>query len=139
MAPFEEINIPQKPPMVMVDRLINIAEKTTITSFLIREDNIFCKDGCFTEPGLIENMAQSAAAGVGAKPGIKSGEAPIGFIGGIRNLKISSLPAVGDEIQTTITVTHEIFDATIVQGEVHLNGELIASCELKIFLVKEEL
>jgi predicted hotdog family 3-hydroxylacyl-ACP dehydratase len=135
MAPFEKINIPQKPPMVMVDRIVGIADKTTITSFVIRPDNIFCENGCFREPGMIENMAQSAAAGAGAKPGIKQGEAPIGFIGGIKNLKIIDFPKVGDEISTTVTVTHEIFDATIVQAEITLYDRLIASCELKIFLI----
>jgi 3-hydroxymyristoyl/3-hydroxydecanoyl-(acyl carrier protein) dehydratase len=138
MAPFEKVNIPQKPPMVMVDRLVEIVGKMTVTAFLIMEDNVFCEDGTFREPGLIENMAQTAAAGVGSGPGIESDKAPVGFIGGIRNLKINDLPKVGQEIITRVTVMHEIFDATIVQGDVFLNDQLIASCELKIFLIKEE-
>ncbi len=136
MASFEKINIPQKPPMVMVDRLVDIVDKTTVTSFLIREDNVFCENGEFREPGLIENMAQTAAAGVGAKPGNLEGQAPLGFIGGIRNLKIDGFPKVGQEIITRITVQHEVFDATIVQGEIFLDNRVIAACELKIFLIK---
>jgi predicted hotdog family 3-hydroxylacyl-ACP dehydratase len=136
MASSEEINIPQKPPMVMVDRLVEVVDKTTVTSFLIREDNVFCENGMFREPGLIENMAQTAAAGVGAKPGNTPGNAPLGFIGGIRNLKIDGLPKAGQEIITRVTVLHEVFDATIVQGEIFLNDRLIAGCELKIFLIK---
>lgn len=135
MAPFEEINIPQKPPMVMVDRLVEVVDKMTVTTFLIREDNVFCEGGAFREPGLIENMAQTAAAGVGSRPGMEADKAPVGFIGGIRNLKIFDLPKVGQEIITRVTVLHEIFDATIVQGEVFLNNKLIAACELKIFLI----
>jgi predicted hotdog family 3-hydroxylacyl-ACP dehydratase len=135
MAPSEEINIPQKPPMVMVDRLVEVAGLTTVTTFLIREDNVFCENGKFREPGLIENMAQTAAAGVGSKPGHAGKEAPLGFIGGIRNLVIHHLPAAGEEITTRVTVLHEVFDATIVQGEVFLNDRLIAGCELKIFLI----
>ncbi len=135
MAPSEEINIPQKPPMVMVDRLVGVTDKTTVTAFTIRPDNIFCSDGLFREPGMIENMAQTAAAGTGAKPGAGAGPAPLGFIGGIRNLKILDLPGVGEEIITSVTVTHEVFDATIVEAEIRLNDRLIASCELKIFLI----
>jgi len=119
----------------MVDRLVEIVGKMTVTSFLIREDNIFCEQGYFREPGLIENMAQTAAAGVGAKPGTAPGKAPLGFIGGIRNLKIIGFPQVGQEIITRITVLHEVFDATIVQGEIFLENRLIAGCELKIFLI----
>ena len=120
----------------MVDRLVDIADKTTVTAFLIHDDNVFCENGEFREPGLIENMAQTAAAGVGAKPGNQGGNAPLGFIGGIRNLKINVFPKVGQEIITRVTVLHEVFDATIVQGEVFLDDRLIAECELKIFLIK---
>ncbi len=120
----------------MVDRLIEIEGNTTVTSFLVREDNVFCENGVFREPGLIENMAQTAAAGAGVKPGITGSNAPLGFIGGIRNLKIQDFPKAGQEIRTCITLLHEVFDATIVQGEVFLDDRLIASCELKIFLIK---
>jgi len=135
MASFEKVNIPQKPPMVMVDRLVDVVDKTTVTSFLVREDNVFCENGEFREPGLIENMAQTAAAGVGSKPGTTGGDPPLGFIGGIRDLKIYAFPKVGQEITTTVTVEHEVFDATVVKGVVHLDGALIAECELKIFLI----
>jgi 3-hydroxyacyl-[acyl-carrier-protein] dehydratase len=135
MASFKEINIPQKPPMVMVDRLLEVFDKTTVTAFLIREDNIFCEKGVFREPGLIENMAQTAAAGLGSKPGNSGKKAPVGFIGGIRNLKIDGFPEVGQEIVTHVTVLHEVFDATIVEGQVFLGDKLIAGCELKIFLI----
>lgn len=120
----------------MVDRLISVEQKTTVTALIIREDNVFCENGKFREPGLIENMAQTAAAGAGAKPDMAGKEASTGFIGGIRNLKIMEFPETGQEIVTKATVIHEVFDATIVLGEVFLEDRLIASCELKIFLVK---
>jgi len=138
MAPFEKVNIPQKPPMVMVDRLVSIEGKTTITAFRISPDNIFVEKGLFREPGLIENMAQTAAAGVGAHSQSDNAPPPEGFIGGIRNLKIEAFPAIGDEIVTRVTVMHEIFDATVVLGEVFLNEQRIASCELKIFLIPQK-
>ena len=134
MAPSEEINIPQKPPMVMVDRVVELSDKTTITAFLIREDNIFVENGEFREAGLMENMAQSAAASVGMKPGIQPGAAPIGFIGAVKNLKINRLPKTGEEIFTTVTVLYEVFQATIVQASIGIDHQEVASCELKIFL-----
>lgn len=137
MAPSQEINIPQKPPMVMIDRIIEIREKTTVTALLVREDNLFCENGLFREPGLIENMAQTAAAGAGARPDIGQGEAPAGFIGAVKDLMIQDLPRTGDEILTTATVVHEIFDASIVEATIRLHDRIIASCELKIFLVRE--
>ncbi|MFC2102226.1 3-hydroxyacyl-ACP dehydratase [Bacteroidota bacterium] len=138
MASFETINIPQKPPMVMVDKLIRAEEGIMETTFLIRRDNVFCDDGTFTEAGLVENMAQTAAAGVGSKPDFSKKEAPVGFIGGIRNLKIFRYPVAGDELTTRITIEHEVFNASVVLGEVFLNNELVASCQLKIFLVQPD-
>jgi predicted hotdog family 3-hydroxylacyl-ACP dehydratase len=137
MASFEKVNIPQKPPMVMVDRLVEVTENTTVTAFLIPADNVFCANGEFREPGLIENMAQTAAAGAGARPENADGPAQTGFIGGIRNLKIVGFPKAGQEILTRITVLHKVFDASIVQGEVYLNDQFIAGCELKIFLISK--
>jgi 3-hydroxymyristoyl/3-hydroxydecanoyl-(acyl carrier protein) dehydratase len=133
MASSQEINIPQKPPMVMVDRIISSGEGITVTSFLIRDDNVFVDQGFLREPGLIENMAQTAAAGISS--GGDAGSGPrLGFIGAIRDLKIYRLPAAGDEITTTVKVTHQILNATVVSGEVRQSDEVIAACELRIFL-----
>ena len=134
MASFKEINIPQKPPMVMVDRIVDVSNKTTVTSFLIGKDNVFTEDGFFREPGLIENIAQSAAAGIASIPSDVNGEPKLGYIGAIRELKIFKLPKAGDEIITSVTVTHEILNATVVSGQTRLHDELIAECELRIFL-----
>ena len=134
MASSEKIRIPQKPPMVMVDRIISSEERVTVTSFLIRGDNVFCDNGFFREPGIIENIAQSAAAGIGATALNTDKEPEPGFIGAIRDLRIYKLPKTGDEITTRITVTHEIFNATVVNSTTMLGFEVIAVCELRIFL-----
>jgi len=136
MASPEEINIPQKPPMVMIDRVVSFTDKATVTSLMVREDNVFYENGALREPGLIENMAQTAAAGAGLKPGVENGKPPLGFIGGIKNLQIFSLPGAGKEIITTVTLEHEIFDATIVNAKIFSDETQIAECELKIFLIK---
>jgi len=120
--------------MVMVDRLVEVSEVVTVTAFVIRPDNILVEDGLFREPGLIENMAQSAAAGTGARSVGPGEEAPVGFIGGIRHLEISAFPKVGEEITTRVTVLHNVMEAAVVQAEVFLAGRCIASCEMKIFL-----
>jgi predicted hotdog family 3-hydroxylacyl-ACP dehydratase len=145
MAPSEKIiagettivqYIPQKPPIVMIGKLLEVTGPKTVTSFLISEDNLFCRGGIFREPGLIENMAQTAAAGVGYVSKEQGKEPPVGFIGGLRNLCIHELPAAGSEIRTEITVEHEVFDATVVNGKTYLGERCIAECELKIFLIK---
>ncbi len=121
----------------MIDKLLEVSETRTLTSLIIKADNIFCCDGFFREPGLIENMAQTAAAGVGIISKNAGKVPPVGFIGGLRNLHIYKLPGVGNEIRTEVTLEHEVFDARVVSGKTYLEEICIAECELKIFLIKD--
>jgi 3-hydroxyacyl-[acyl-carrier-protein] dehydratase len=134
--------IPQKPPIEMVDKLWFNDDTTTISGFTIKEDNIFCADGFFTEPGIIENIAQTAALRVGymVSQMQQSGEnvkPPIGYIGAIKKLYIHQLPKIGSDLKTEVVIQQVIFDVTLITGKTTLNGESIAECEMKIFLVKE--
>lgn len=128
--------LPQREPMIMIGSLISVADKKTVTTLLINEENIFVRDGLFRECGMIENIAQTAAAGVGYLAKVNQKEPPVGFIGGLRNLSILALPPCGSEIRTEVIVDHEIFDATVVTGKIYLDDTVIAEAELKIFLMK---
>jgi hypothetical protein len=130
--------IPQRPPIVMVDKLISAVDKKTVSGFTIKSDNIFVEKGVLQEPGIIENVAQSAALGVGYVCSIKNEKVPLGFIGAVKNLKIFSLPLVGDELTTEIQVDYEVFEATLITGKVYCGDKLLAQCEMKIFLKPNE-
>ncbi|HOH85021.1 MAG TPA: hydroxymyristoyl-ACP dehydratase [Bacteroidales bacterium] len=129
--------IPQRPPIVMVDKLISAAGKKTVSGLKITLDNIFVADNCLQEPGIIENIAQSAALGVGYLCQAKNEKIPIGFIGAVSNLKIFSLPRVNTEIITEIQVEYEVLEATIISSKVFCDKQLLAQAEMKIFLKTE--
>ncbi len=136
------ILIPQKPPIEMVDKLWLHNETTTISGFTIKNENIFCENGAFSEFGIIENIAQTAALGVGymISQMEKNGEkviAPVGYIGAIKRLIIHQLPKVGSELRTEVVIQQVVFDVTIITGKTTVNGETIAECEMKIFLKKD--
>ena len=126
--------IPQAAPFEMIDELVHATEAETKTRFTVREGHLFVEDGFFTEPGLIENMAQTAAAGTGWKAAQENSPAPVGFIGAVKNFEVSELPAIGDTIVSTVVMQHQVMNAHIVQGTVSLNDKQIASAEFKIFL-----
>ena len=126
--------IPQRPPFVMVDEVLHADETLVRTKFTISSDNLFVANGNFTEPGLVENMAQTAAAGTGYKAKQDGKEAPVGYIAALKNLKIDSLPRINDTITTEITFQHTVMNAHIVQGRVMVADKEIANCELKIFI-----
>jgi predicted hotdog family 3-hydroxylacyl-ACP dehydratase len=128
--------IPQRKPMVMVDKLLMANNKEIITSFEIKTDNIFVQNGKLQEVALIENIAQTAAAGTGFNSLINNEIPKKGFIGAVKNFEVFKLPKIGEILETKLIVTAEVFNASVVEGMVFCNGVLIAKGELKIFLLE---
>jgi predicted hotdog family 3-hydroxylacyl-ACP dehydratase len=126
--------IPQKPPFVMVDKLLSVTQTATTTGFSIKADNIFVQDGVFKEPGLVENIAQTAAASAGYVSHTENKPVLVGYIGAVNNLQVFALPKTGDELITEITTENQIFDVTLISGKITCNGQLIAQCKMKIFI-----
>ncbi|MFT4062315.1 MAG: 3-hydroxyacyl-ACP dehydratase [Edaphocola sp.] len=126
--------IPQGPPFEMIDTLLLSDGKLTRVSFTIPENNVLVQDGYFTEAGLLENMAQAAAAGTGYQAALTGAAPPVGFIGAVKNFEVKKLPPAGQTIITTATPLHQIMNARVIAAEVSLHGETIAQAEFKIFL-----
>lgn len=126
--------IPQKPPFVMVSKLIFSDDNITRTKFTVPADNVFVVNEAFSEAGLMENMAQTAAAGSGNMARIENRSVATGYIGQVKNLEVFELPKAGDELTTEIKIEVQIFDASIVSGKVWCADKLLAQCEMKIFI-----
>ncbi|MBZ4189810.1 3-hydroxyacyl-ACP dehydratase [Niabella beijingensis] len=126
--------IPQRPPFVMVQTLEHSDDDGAATWFTVTDDNILVEDGLFREPGLVENIAQTAAARIGYLCNKENKPVPVGFIGAVQRLKISRLPATGEVLNTSIRIRNQVFNATIIDGAIAVNGEVIASCEMRIFV-----
>lgn len=126
--------IPQRLPMVMVDEHISTDEKKTYTKFLVLSDSMFCEDGFLSEAGILENMAQSAAARLGFSYKMKGGTPPIGIIASLQEVKINNYPKPGDELITEITFTDEIMGITLVDCKIFCNNIEYAFCKMKILL-----
>jgi len=134
--------LPQRPPMVMIDGLLSCEGPTVVTTLEIRAENIFVSDGIFRAPGLIENMAQTAAARTGLqmkqKQGAENKKVPVGVIGSVKNFRLHFSPAIGARLVTTLQIEHEVLMATVARATVEANGKLAAEADLQIFLTEEE-
>lgn len=139
---LEQIDIhellPQREPFVMVDKLVYFDEKTTTTSFLVREDNLFVENGRLNTCALAENIAQTCAARLGyvnkyiLKRGIQ-----IGFIGAVKDMKVIDTPVVGDVLTTTIHVLEQIMGLTLVTAVIRIGDRVVTTAEMKIALADE--
>lgn len=129
-----QLLIPQRPPFVMVGRLLFADESTTRTTLRITAENLFVTGGFFREPGLLENMAQTAAAGAGRIARQDNKPVKTGYIISVKNLEIIDLPKTGDDIVTEVKTEGQVMNVTIISGKVWCNDLLMAQCDMKIFI-----
>jgi predicted hotdog family 3-hydroxylacyl-ACP dehydratase len=124
--------IPQSFPFIMIDSILLSDETETITRFSVSSDNILSKNGIFREPGIIENIAQTAAARSGIAANKTNTPLKTGYIGSIKNLIINFLPEINQILETRITLKTEIGNITVIEGQTKCLGKIVASCEMTI-------
>jgi predicted hotdog family 3-hydroxylacyl-ACP dehydratase len=124
--------IPHRPPFLMVDSLSRITPEQFESEFFIMEDNMLVEDGFFQASGLIENIAQTCAAGFGILEQPGDGVPKMGFIGAISKLEVFELPPVNSVITTTVVPTHQLGNIFLVKGLNSLEGRKLLECEMKI-------
>ena len=139
MKAFEDIAlkelIPQRPPFVMIDKLLSFDMTVTVTQLEVRADNVFCKDNRLSAEGLMENIAQTCAARMGYINLNKNEAVKIGVIGAVNNFEVFRTPKIGDLIVTTIEVIEEMFQITMVKAVIKCGEETIAEANMKIALM----
>lgn len=131
--PLNEL-IPQRPPFVMIDRLLFSDAVYSVTELEVRNDNIFVEDERLTASGLIENIAQTCAARIGYINHNNGDTVKIGVIGSISNLNVTRTPKVGEKLTTTIQLLEEVFNVTMVLASIKIGEEEIVSANMKIAL-----
>ena len=128
--------IPQRAPFVMVGDLLKRENNQAISQFFITKNNVLVKNGVFTVSGLLENIAQTAAANAGYECYLKNTPVPLGFIGAISKVQVVQLPKLESIIETKIEVLQEVFGITLIKGEVTHDGHPVISCQMKIMIQK---
>lgn len=126
--------IPQRQPMVMIHDLLEASDTHAITRLSVERENIFTDREHLAEPGLVENIAQTAAAQVGYQCAMKKIPVPIGYIAAVKNLEIMRLPKVDSVITTSIEITNQVLDVTVAKGRIEQDGKICCTCEMRIFI-----
>jgi len=128
--------IPHRPPVVCVDRLLEVTDSAATSSFLIRPDFIFVEHGKITASGLLENAAQTAAARAGYFYQLADHPVQMGYIGALRHVNVYELPSIDDSLRTTVTIQKKIVNMLIAAAVIHCDEKLILDCELRIIVEK---
>ncbi len=134
--------IPQRPPMVMLDGLAGCEGNAAHGYLEIKEDNVFSRNGYLEESGMIEALAQTAAARTGwlamNAARVEKVRIPVGVIGSVKDFRLFFHPKTGDTLETTIEVVHEFMNASVVKGIARVDSRVACEAELKIFLVEDQ-
>lgn len=126
--------IPQRAPIVMVDEFLGIEGASSVTKLTITADNFFYEEAGFSECGIIEHVAQSAALRMGYLFRSEGKEVPLGFIGAVNKCSLLKVPNLGDTLHTQITLEQELLNISLISAIVKIDEEMIATCQMKIFL-----
>lgn len=125
--------IPQREPFIMIDGLISANEEGFKSTFEIQTDTIFLENGELSESALVENIAQTCAAGFGYLGSLNGeGEARIGFIGAVSRLEVIATSKEHDQIETTVTIMNSFENIHLIEGVATCKGKELVKCQMKI-------
>ena len=130
--------LPHRPPFLMIDCLSEVEPGYFQSEFTIESNNLLVEEGFFQASGLMENIAQTCAAGFGYLDRATGGPPKLGFIGAISKLEVFDLPPVHSTITTTVTPTHQLGNIFLVKGLNSLEGRKLLECEMKIVVNQQE-
>lgn len=126
--------IPQRAPVLLVDRLLRASAEEGETCYTVTADGFFIDDeGCLAETGLLEHIAQSASALAGWRA-LQDGalHPPLGFIGEVKKFCCYARPAAGSVLHTVVRLTAEADGVWLMEGETRSGQVVLASTRLKV-------
>ncbi|MEC3879308.1 hypothetical protein [Parapedobacter sp. 10938] len=130
--------IPQQPPFVLVDTLVEYEADRIVSAFDIPQQHVLVNSrGMLTEAGVIEHFAQTIALHQGYDYFTRNLSPPVGYIGSIKDFEVHLLPRAGQQLSTTIHILQKMFGVTAVRGEVRCQGNLVAAGEMRTVIAKE--
>lgn len=125
--------LPQRDPMVMVDAFYGITGGVSLAGLEVCPDNIFLEGECLSAEGLMEHMAQAAAARAGYEARRRGEPVRLGFIGSINGATFGRSPRVGERILTRVVIVEQVMNIDLVEITARIGDEPVASCRMKIF------
>jgi predicted hotdog family 3-hydroxylacyl-ACP dehydratase len=130
--------IPHRSPVRMVDRLIQFENFSGIVESVIRNDNLFLKEGGELEPcAMIELIAQSFAAVKGYGDLLNGKFFKMGFLVTVKEIQFTGRARIGDRLHIVIEPVGETDDFAIGEGKVMRGDDVIAKGRIMVWLVNE--
>jgi predicted hotdog family 3-hydroxylacyl-ACP dehydratase len=127
--------LPHRAPMRWIDALLECTDTTAVASACFDENHFATEQGTVLESALVECIAQTVAAGMGARMKSQSPSGPRnnGMLVSVSNFKIISPALTGKSLRIEVRELKRFGAMQLVEGRVLCDGELIASGELMLY------
>lgn len=141
MADFPSITslIPQRPPFLFVNRVINFEPESGQLSALANfpDDSLAVKEGIVNQAAIIEVLAQTSAAMVGLKNHQPGRQPAIGYLAAISNFTYLSAARSNTDLTCSVNTVRELGPFLIINGICKNGQETVAQGELTFFLEQQ--
>ncbi|CAM2771669.1 ABC transporter permease [Chryseobacterium flavum] len=128
--------LPHREPMLMADYILELTKEKVVTSFEIKEDNIFVHHNEFVEAGLIENLAQTCSSILGQSffENPDANTKVIGFITNIKKIEVFELPKTGNTIISKASLVSQFENICHIFCETFRDDVLLIRAEISLFI-----
>jgi predicted hotdog family 3-hydroxylacyl-ACP dehydratase len=132
--PIEHL-LPQRPPLLLLDRLLSCTASEGTADALISSGNLFrLPDGTIHAAAFFELMAQSYAAVNGYQNQLAGKPVSIGYLAGITRAVVHGAARVGDRLLVTVRQTARVPPFVRAEARVVRESETLAEGVLTLFI-----
>jgi predicted hotdog family 3-hydroxylacyl-ACP dehydratase len=136
--PIERL-LPQRRPMLLLDRLLSCTPSGGTADAQISAGNLFrLPDDTIHAAALFELMAQAYAAVQGYQNTLAGKPVAIGYLAGITRAAVHGAARVGDRLLVTVRQTALVPPFVRAEARIERNGETLADGELTLFIPPPE-
>ena len=130
--------VPHRSSLCLVKSLLEFSGQTGTVESVIEPDNIFLEeDGGLPCLALVELIAQASAAVKGYDDLRQGKEIKRGFLVDIREIQFMGKCFKGDRPRIRIEILRTISGFSVINGEVEINGRIIATGMLKLWVPED--
>jgi 3-hydroxyacyl-[acyl-carrier-protein] dehydratase len=126
--------IPHRPPMVLVDDVLEWGAEHIVARRTVREGDPFVVNGEFSDGALIECVAQTIAAGDAQHARDKGGRVVKGFLTGLTNLKFHARAKVGETIDIEADCQRRMEGMGLFKAMARVGNRVLAEGTFKLYV-----
>jgi predicted hotdog family 3-hydroxylacyl-ACP dehydratase len=130
---FREL-IPHRPPMVMIDSVVEYGAQRIVARRLVQSGQPFVHSGHLDEVALIEVIAQTMAAGDAMYAKSRGGEVLRGYLIGLTGLKLPSRAREGETIEITADCLKRMDGLGLFDVRATASGRVVAAGRFKLYV-----